>query len=173
MKEQSWWSNNALAVSIAAIVFIGLTAGAGGVLKWFSDAFKTHAVVDNPSGSSGFTKRPHAQNSNSLSSAANSPDSTNERIYGPYMRQVQNDIKAKWYPPKRSENKRVTVTFRVDRKGNLANLTVSPSGDEQADQAARRAVLGAAPFAPLPSEFKEKSVDIQFTFDYNVHKRRD
>ena len=36
------------------------------------------------------------------------------------------------------------------------------------DEAALKALELTAPFEPLPKEFKGKSVDIQFTFDYNV-----
>jgi outer membrane biosynthesis protein TonB len=37
------------------------------------------------------------------------------------------------------------------------------------DQAALNAVKATAPFRPLPSEFTGSSIDIQFTFDYNVN----
>ena len=35
-------------------------------------------------------------------------------------------------------------------------------------RSAINAVEMTAPFKPLPSEYKRSSVDIQFTFDYNV-----
>jgi outer membrane biosynthesis protein TonB len=37
-----------------------------------------------------------------------------------------------------------------------------------ADNAALNAVKLAAPFRPLPPEYKGQNIDIQFTFDYNV-----
>ena len=42
------------------------------------------------------------------------------------------------------------------------------SGSAENDQAAMQAVRMSAPFRALPPEFTGSSVDIDFTFDYNV-----
>jgi TonB family protein len=42
------------------------------------------------------------------------------------------------------------------------------SGLQYVDAAAINAVKSASPFSPLPTEYKEQNIDIQFTFDYNV-----
>jgi TonB family protein len=67
----------------------------------------------------------------------------------------------------------VVVDFKIKRDGNIANFRIKQSsGDNRMDDAARNAVAAAAPFSPLPPG-KEKTVDIDFTLDYNVHRDKD
>ena len=74
-----------------------------------------------------------------------------------------------WTPPKGNESKRVVLLFSISRDGRLLSVKVhQTSGLSAADQAAISAVQLTAPFKPLPPEYKGNSVDIQFTFDYNV-----
>jgi len=93
----------------------------------------------------------------------------NEPDFGPYMRELQRRIKHNWHPPKGNESRRIIVLFKVSKAGKLLSLkTIKSSGVFAADVAALKAVNISAPFRPLPKECKDKSVDIQFTFDYNV-----
>lgn len=96
-------------------------------------------------------------------------DAIKEPDFGPYMRELQRRIKMNWDPPKGDESKRVVLMFKIARDGRLLSCRVSrSSGIQAADRAAMSAVELTAPFKPLPPEFKGQSVDIQFTFDYNV-----
>ena len=96
-------------------------------------------------------------------------DAIKQPDFGPYMRELQRRIKANWDPPKGNESKRVVLLFSIAKDGRLLNVKVSKSsGLQAADRAAISAVELSAPFKPLPSEYKRSSVDIQFTFDYNV-----
>ncbi len=96
-------------------------------------------------------------------------DSLREPDFGPYMRDLQRRIKMNWDPPKGNESKRVVLLFKIARDGRLLSVRVfKSSGIPSADRAALNAVELTAPFRPLPAEFKGKSIDIQFTFDYNV-----
>ena len=89
--------------------------------------------------------------------------------FGPYMRDLQRRIKMNWDPPKGNESKRVVLLFKIARDGRLLSCSVyKSSGLQAADRAAINAVHATAPFRPLPANFKGSSVDIQFTFDYNV-----
>lgn len=89
--------------------------------------------------------------------------------FGPYMKELQTSIKSNWNPPKGNESKRVVLLFKIAKDGKLISVKVfKSSGVFAADEAAIRAINITAPFKPLPKEFKGKSVDIQFTFDYNV-----
>lgn len=89
--------------------------------------------------------------------------------FGPYMAELQRRIKRNWQPPRKSQSKRVVVLFTVAKDGRLLNMRVNrSSGEPDADNAAISAVQLSAPFRPLPSEFSGGSIDIQFTFDYNV-----
>lgn len=96
-------------------------------------------------------------------------DALKEPDFGPYMRELQRRIKMNWEPPKGNESKRVVLLFRIGRDGRLlSNKVFKSSGAAVADNAAKAAVELTAPFKPLPPDYKGDSVDIQFTFDYNV-----
>ena len=96
-------------------------------------------------------------------------DALREPDFGPYMRELQKRIKMNWDPPKGNESKRVVLLFKIAKDGRLLQCRVSKSsGLPSADQAALKAVELTAPFRPLPADFKGQSIDIQFTFDYNV-----
>ncbi len=89
--------------------------------------------------------------------------------FGPYMRELQRRIKMNWDPPKGNENKRIVLLIKIAKDGRLLSCNIfKSSGFPNADKAAINAVHDAALFRPLPSEFKGSSIDIQFTFDYNV-----
>ena len=89
--------------------------------------------------------------------------------FGPYMRDLQRRIKMNWNPPKGNESKQVVVLFKIAKSGQLLSSKVTKSsGDTATDQAALNAIMLTAPFRPLPADFAEQSIDIQFTFDYNV-----
>lgn len=96
-------------------------------------------------------------------------DAIKEPDFGPYMKELQRRIKMNWDPPKGNESKRVILLFKISKDGRLLSVNVhKSSGLPEADNAAINAVKLTAPFKPLPPEFKGNSVDIQFTFDYNV-----
>ena len=96
-------------------------------------------------------------------------DAIREPDFGPYMRELQRKIKMNWDPPKGNESKRVVLLFKIAKDGRLLSCSVfKSSGLQNADKAAINAVHLAAPFKPLPPEYKGSSIDIQFTFDYNV-----
>lgn len=92
--------------------------------------------------------------------------------FGPYMARLQRNIKRHWFPPKGTESKHIKVTFKMDSAGKPSNVKVqSSSGDARADAAALEAVESAGPFGDLPVG-SPPSVDIEFTFDYNVFDRK-
>jgi TonB family protein len=85
-----------------------------------------------------------------------------------YMADLQRRIKMNWSPPKANTSSRAVVIFKLNGKGELLKLQLDKSsGLTIADIHALRAVEMAAPFPPLP-EGAAPTVDIQFTFDYNV-----
>ncbi len=96
-------------------------------------------------------------------------DALKEPDFGPYMRELQRRIKRRWNPPRGNKSKRVVLLFKISKDGRLLSLNVhTPSGNPESDRAALEAVKAAAPFRPLPPEYRQKDIDIQFTFDYNV-----
>lgn len=96
-----------------------------------------------------------------------------EQDFGPYMSNLQKEIKGNWNPPKGNKSKRVKMRFTISQSGKLLkSKIVQSSFDKEVDNAAIHALENSAPFEPLPKEFKGKSVDIEFTFDYNVRDKK-
>ena len=117
------------------------------------------------SGGSGYGGNPGPGNPNGRPGI----DALREPDFGPYMRDLQRRIKMNWNPPKGNESKRVVLMFKIAKDGRLLSCSVfKSSGLPSADKAALDAVKLTAPFKPLPAEYKNSSIDIQFTFDYNV-----
>ncbi len=91
--------------------------------------------------------------------------------FGTYMADLQRSIKKAWHPPKGNETRKTIVTFKVYITGLLDNLKMmTTSGLETTNEAALSAVKEAAPFQPLPKG-APRSVDIHFSFDYNVLRK--
>lgn len=96
----------------------------------------------------------------------NITDGTN---FNPYMKSLQNQIKSNWHPVQCSESRKIVTLFKIEKDGALKNLMIlKSSGNDKADEAALKAIYVSAPFSSLPQEFKGKSINIEFTFDYNV-----
>lgn len=88
-----------------------------------------------------------------------------------YMKKLTRKIKMNWFPPQSDQSKSVVVTIKIAKDGKLLACNVfQPSGIQEVNEEAIKAVKLAAPFEPLPNEYKGQSIDIQFTFDYNVHQ---
>lgn len=88
--------------------------------------------------------------------------------FGPYMASLQRRIKRAWFPPKGDESRKITVLYKINTDGTIADLRIDhSSGVVAADEAALAAVKNAAPMDHLP-DGSPAVVDIQFTFDYNV-----
>jgi TonB family protein len=94
-----------------------------------------------------------------------------EADFGPYMLELRNRIKKNWHPPQKEKSIEVKIIFKVLRDGNLVSTTITKSSeDKEADEAALNAIKLSAPFNPLPAEFNENSVDIEFVFGYSIVK---
>lgn len=150
-------TNSARSVRILALTFL-LIIGYFGVSRVLSPIGE---LLSKP------TVKPQSQ-----IAVPQSKISKKEIDWGSYIQSVQTQIKKNWQPPEEASSKRTKVIFTVNKSGKIRNLKViASSGSAACDKAALQAVLTAAPFAPLPAG-PNQSVDIEFTFDYNVFKRR-
>lgn len=136
---------------------------------------RTASAGSGRSGSSGGTGRGGYGTGNMGNPGPGNPngapgiDAIKSPQWGPYMRELESKIKRNWHPPKGDTSKRVVLLFKIGRRGELLSVRVSkPSGSSANDQAAMSAVQMSAPFRALPPEFTGSSVEIEFTFDYNV-----
>ncbi|MBS1953789.1 MAG: TonB family protein [Cyanobacteria bacterium SZAS-4] len=95
-------------------------------------------------------------------------DDVQDIDYSAYMTKMKKDIQAKWKPPKGIEQRRVSVTFSINRDGSIDNGTVvESSGVDAIDKSALDALHDASPIDPLPKG-APKSVDIRYRFDWKV-----
>lgn len=96
-------------------------------------------------------------------------NTTNEVDFTLYMKVLQEKIKQLWEPPQYNKKNRVVVQFKISRDGRLLSPSIiESSGYSNVDNAALKAVISAAPFAPLPAGYKGESIEIKFSFDYNT-----
>ncbi len=86
-----------------------------------------------------------------------------------YISLVQKQIKKQWHPPKNKTSNKVKVLFVIDKNGNLISHEIKKSsGNEKIDEAAIEAIKKAAPFPKVPDVLSEKSVTVDFDFDYKI-----
>jgi TonB family protein len=93
--------------------------------------------------------------------------------FGPYLNQLTNRVRVKWYAEipdvaKLGQKGRVVLIFTVLRDGTIQNLCiVAASGTQALDEAATTAVQSASPFAQLPTGFSDDQIVVQYAFLYN------
>lgn len=89
-----------------------------------------------------------------------------------YMDNMQKRIKMNWFPPHINNSSAATIIFTVAKDGSLIGEPTikQTSGIDDLDKACINAVKLAAPFKPIPEEIQQDSVDIEFSFDYNVNE---
>lgn len=96
-----------------------------------------------------------------------------QKTWAYYMMDVEAKIKKNWKPPQSPKSAKIVIYMLLNRNGELLDLRVKEkSYSEKLDNSAREAVILSAPFKPLPKEYKEKSVPIEFSFDYNVVNKK-
>jgi hypothetical protein len=91
--------------------------------------------------------------------------------FKPYMANLQKQIKSHWHPPSRDESNVITVHFKINKHGEVSDIGFDRlSRAPEADAAALKSLIESMPaFEPLPPGSPD-SVDVSFTFDYNVQK---
>ena len=96
--------------------------------------------------------------------------------FGPYMKRVIAATYRAWIPiipesarPPLDKQGRVGVRFKILPDGSVKEMTLEfPSGDVSLDRAAWGGITGAAPYPPLPKDFKGPFLELRFGFYYNL-----
>jgi TonB family protein len=89
--------------------------------------------------------------------------------FKPYMAALSKKIKQNWSPPARQEKTEVSVNFILMPDGAIGNLRITKHGSPSADEAARQAILRAAPFAPMPPGCNVPK-QIDYDFSHSSHQ---
>ena len=90
--------------------------------------------------------------------------------FGPFMLEMQRRIKKNWYPPRSTKSLKLVTLFKVDHDGKISNVKVTEPAQEaesSADTSAALKAINETRLPPLPPN-AESSVDVQFTFTYNI-----
>jgi len=97
---------------------------------------------------------------------------TKETKYASYFQRIKQQIERVWTYPEQAArhgvNGKLSLRFRIARDGRLLEvLLVDPSGSNLLDDAAVKAVKGAAPYYPFPVTIERDSLSILATFIYS------
>ena len=108
-------------------------------------------------------KQVQTENINNTENREQSP------YFDSYIKEIQQEIKKNWEPPKGTESKSVVLLFTIMKDGTLLNVKIkNSSGIYEVDEAATNAIRLTFPYKALPSEYKGDRVNVEFTFDYKV-----
>jgi periplasmic protein TonB len=82
-----------------------------------------------------------------------------------YVDRIRTLIGQHWYRPQTGPGTATTVSFVIERDGNIRDVVAeAESGNTAFDLAARRAVLEASPLPPLPYSYSGTFLRVHLTF---------
>jgi periplasmic protein TonB len=82
-----------------------------------------------------------------------------------YVQQLVSLIGANWFRPEAPDETLCTVSFRIQRSGQVTDVKIeSPSGVSYYDRAAVRAVFAANPLPPLPADYRNEQLGVHLRF---------
>jgi len=94
--------------------------------------------------------------------------------FGPYLQRVYWATYNAWIPiiplsvqPPLFKQGRNAVIFKIMPDGSVKEMKLLPAGDVPLDRASWGSITGAAPYPPLPKNFKGPYLELKFTYDYN------
>ena len=92
--------------------------------------------------------------------------------YGRYVESITRRISENWLQSMIAANvrqaPRIWVSFDILRDGTIANEQIEESsGIPSLDRSAMRAIFASNPLAPLPRDFRGRSVGVRFWFEYS------
>lgn len=89
--------------------------------------------------------------------------------FSAYTSRLQTKIKSNWNQPNNNFSQKVIINFKINKNGLLISHYIKQSsGDKSTDNAAIQAIIYSAPFEPLPIEYQEEFIEIDFSFNYDV-----
>ena len=93
----------------------------------------------------------------------------NRDVLNSYIKEIETPIKTNWTPPVGSNLKKVSVKFTINKEGELiSNNIYQTSGMKEFDKSALNAIEMSKPYPPLPNDLNRDTLDIIFTFDFNI-----
>ena len=94
--------------------------------------------------------------------------------FSSYIKHLELKIRPHWHPQKNIKTMHIETQLTIGRDGTLLSYKITkPSGFEDADQAAIKALKKSTPFEPLPKKFTKDSILINFVFDIKTNQKSD
>jgi TonB family protein len=87
---------------------------------------------------------------------ATKPEMREIKTLTEYFRYLPAEVHRHWTPYKANAGYEVTVKFRVQRDGNIADLKIVDSTNDNANESVLNAVKSGAPYQPLPASYPNK-----------------
>jgi TonB family protein len=89
-----------------------------------------------------------------------------EKLESPYYAGIVfAKIKSMWRNPVEGTSLQATITFKIQREGEVTQAAIeASSGNNLYDQAALRAVLSASPLPPLPTHYAGNDLTVHLNF---------
>lgn len=85
-----------------------------------------------------------------------------------YVNRLENKVKSNWILPHGKLGEKTVIDFDIDKTGKLLNINIlNSSGDSEFDQNALNAIYKSVPFESIPSNTKDDTVTIRFSFSQN------
>ena len=123
-------------------------------------------LADN-SGSSFFNPQANASQQALNSSGL---DARQDLNMGPYFAEIRRRVRRNWQPSSPGNNRHTVLAFSIQRNGQVTGLRiVQSSGSEKVDRDSVAAVQKSAPFAALPANFPDETLDVKFSFNIYVN----
>lgn len=89
-----------------------------------------------------------------------------------YMRNMQMKIKKSWTPPKLDTKQTIVLLYEINKNGKVISARIKKSsGNIALDESALQALYSAQPFGKFP-DAKLKTINVEFTFDYNMCNKK-
>ncbi len=105
-------------------------------------------------------------NASGLGSGSQGGGGSQRADLGPYLERLKQKVKQQWRPELAPSSVHTIIGFYVNRTGQISDLRIlKHSGSTLTDQAELQAIQQAAPFGPLPEDYRAAELYVSFRFD--------
>ncbi len=124
--------------------------------------------LDKDSGGSFSNSQPNASQQALNSSGL---DARKDINLAPYFAEIRRRVKRNWNPSEPNNNRHTILAFSIQRNGQVTNLRITQSsGSTASDQESLAALQKAAPFPPIPENFPDPQLKVQFNFNIYINQ---
>lgn len=98
-------------------------------------------------------------------------DAQQDLDLAPYFDEIRRRVRRNWQPSAPSDSRQTVLAFSIERNGQITGLQIrQSSGSPEVDRQSLEAVQNSGPFAPLPANFPQEQLDVEFNFNIYVNQ---